>query len=141
MRSWSTNRTLRNGVHAAFGHTSEQSKSATRAALTRRRVIRIVAAAAGLPLAIAAVRAAAPSGQLFTWQGEVLGALSELALWHTDSAIAQRSILRVREEIARYERIFSLYRPDSEISHLNATGRLSKPSPELRSLVEDSRRF
>jgi thiamine biosynthesis lipoprotein len=109
--------------------------------LTRRRAIRIVAAGAGLPLAIAAVRAAAPSGRLFTWQGDVLGALSELALWHTDAALAQRSILRVREEIARYERIFSLYRPDSEISRLNAAGRLSMPSPELRSLVEDSRRF
>jgi FAD:protein FMN transferase len=111
------------------------------ASLTRRRAIRIVAAGAGLPLAIAAVRAAAPPGQLFRWQGEVLGALSELALWHTDAALAQRSILRVREEIARYERIFSLYQPDSEISRLNAAGRLSRPSPELRSLVEDSRRF
>jgi FAD:protein FMN transferase len=111
------------------------------ASLTRRRAIRIVAAGAGLPLAIAAVRAAAPPGQLFRWQGEVLGALSELALWHTDAALAQRSILRVREEVARYERIFSLYQPDSEISRLNAAGRLSRPSPELRSLVEDSRRF
>jgi FAD:protein FMN transferase len=101
----------------------------------------MVAAGAGLPLAIAAVRAAAPPGQLHMWQGEVLGALSELALWHTDAALAQRSILRVREEIARYERIFSLYRPDSEISQLNAAGRLSRPSPELRSLVEDSRRL
>jgi FAD:protein FMN transferase len=109
--------------------------------LTRRRVIRIVAAATGLPLAIAAVRAAAPSGQLFSWQGEVLGALSELTLWHTDAALAQRTILQVREEIARYERIFSLYRPDSEISRLNVAGRLNKPSPELRALVEESRRF
>jgi FAD:protein FMN transferase len=109
--------------------------------LTRRRAIRIVAAAAGLPLAIAAVRAAAPSGQLFGWQGEVLGALSELTLWHTDAALAQRTILQVREEIARYERIFSLYRPDSEISRLNAAGRLDRPSPELRALLEESRRF
>ena len=42
---------------------------------TRRRAIRIVAAAAGLPLLIAAVRASAPSGHLFRWQGEVLGAV------------------------------------------------------------------
>jgi thiamine biosynthesis lipoprotein len=108
---------------------------------TRRRAIRIVAAAAGLPLLIAAVRASAPSGRLFRWQGEVLGAVSELALWHTDSALAHRTILRVRGEIARYERIFSLYQPDSEISRLNADGALAKPSPELRDLVEVSQRF
>jgi len=109
--------------------------------LTRRRAIRIVAAAAGLPLVIAAVRAAAPPGQLFSWQGEVLGALSELTLWHTDAALAQRTILRVRGEIARYEGIFSLYRQDSEVSRLNGAGALHKPSGELRSLVEESRRF
>jgi len=109
--------------------------------LTRRRVISIVAAAAGLPLMIAAVRATAPAGQFFNWQGEVLGALSELTLWHTDAAKAQRTILQVRGEIARYERIFSLYLEDSEISRLNAAGTLRKPSPELRGLVEESQRF
>ncbi len=141
MRSGSKIRTLRNIVRAGFGHSPDQSKSATGASLTRRRIIRIVAAAAGLPLVIAAVRAAAPPGQLFSWQGEVLGALSELTLWHTDAALAQRTILRVRGEIARYEGIFSLYRQDSEISRLNAAGSLHKPSGELRSLVEESRRF
>jgi FAD:protein FMN transferase len=109
--------------------------------LSRRRAVRIVAAAAGLPLLIAAVRAAAPAGQLFHWQGEVLGAVSELALWHTDAALVQRTIARVRGEIARYERIFSLYRTDSEITRLNAHGSLANPSPELRELVEASQRF
>src|SRR6266851_4382646 len=141
MRSGSKIRACRNIVHAGFGHAPDQSKSATGASLTRRRAIRIVAAAAGLPLVIAAVRAAAPPGQLFSWQGEVLGALSELTLWHTDAALAQRTILRVRGEIARYEGIFSLYRQDSEISRLNGAGALHKPSGELRSLVEESRRF
>src|ERR1700687_1428573 len=103
-----------------------------RRGLTRRRAIRIVAAAAGLPLMIAAVRATAPNGQLHRWQGEVLGALSELTLWHTDAAFAHRTIFRVRDEIERYERIFSLYRQESEISRLNAAGKLTKPSPELR---------
>src|SRR5499427_7917248 len=109
--------------------------------LTRRRVIRICAAAVGLPQMIAAVRATAPSAQLFGWQGEVLGALSEFTLWHTDAALAQRTIVRVRGEIARYESIFSLYQEDSEISRLNAAGTLSRPSPELRGLVEESQRF
>src|SRR6267378_6174102 len=100
------------------------------APVTRRRALRVVAAAAGLPLLIAAVRATAPKGQLHSWQGEVLGALSELTLWHTDAAFAQRTILRVRHEIERFDRIFSLYRRDSEISRLNEAGRLVKPSPE-----------
>ena len=109
--------------------------------LTRRRVIRIVAAAAGLPLTIAAVRATAPPAQMFHWQGEVLDAVSELTLWHTDAALCRRTIAKVEAEIARYERIFSLYRPDSEISRLNADGELRRPAPELRALIEEGQRF
>ena len=90
---------------------------------------------------MAAVRATAPNGQFHDWHGEVLGAWSELRLWHTDAAFAQRTILRARREIERLERIFSLYRPDSEISRLNATGKLIKPSPELRILIEESQRL
>jgi thiamine biosynthesis lipoprotein len=109
--------------------------------LTRRSAIRITAAAAGLSTIIAAVRAAAPQPQMFHWQGEVLGALSELTLWHTDTALARRAILKVRAEVERYERIFSLYRPDSEISRLNASGALTNPAPELRALIEESQHF
>jgi FAD:protein FMN transferase len=109
--------------------------------LTRRRAVRIVAAAAGLPLMIAAVRATVPAGRLYNWQGEVLGALAELSLWHTDEAAARRAIRKVEGEIARYESIFSLAMADSDISRLNAGGALAKPSPELRGLMEESRRF
>jgi thiamine biosynthesis lipoprotein len=108
---------------------------------TRRNVLRIVAACAGLPLGIAALRAASPKGQLFTWQGEVLGAVAELSLWHTDAAIARNAILKARLEIERYENIFSLYRGNSEISRLNEAGRIVRPSPELRTLIEESRHF
>src|SRR5438270_12217192 len=96
---------------------------------TRRRAIRILAAAAGVPLLIAAVRASAPRGQFHTWQGDVLGAWSELSLWHTDAAFAQRTIRKVRHEIDRFARIFSLYRPDCEMARLNSGGRLAGPSP------------
>ena len=108
---------------------------------TRRRFLRVAAAVAGLPPLIAAVRATAPKAQLHSWQGEVLGALSELTLWHPDAAFARRTILRVRHEIERFERIFSLYRRDSEISRLNEVGKLLKPSQELRTLVEESQRL
>src|SRR6266566_8480778 len=108
---------------------------------TRRRFLRVVAAVSGLPPIIAAVRATAPKAQSHSWHGEVLGALSELTLWHPDAAFAQRTILRVRYEIDRLERIFSLYRPDSEISRLNKAGKLMKPSPELCKLIEESQRL
>ncbi len=117
------------------------SEPARPGGLTRRRAFRIVAAAAGLPLMIAAVRATVPAGRMFEWQGEVLGGFAELSLWHTDEATARRAIRKVESEIARHERIFSLARPDSEISRLNAAGALDAPSPELRRLLEAGRRF
>ena len=70
----------------------------------RRRFLRVVAAVAGLPAIIAAVRATAPQARLHSWHGEVLGALSELALWHPDAAFARRTILRVRHEIEQIGR-------------------------------------
>jgi FAD:protein FMN transferase len=115
--------------------------SSTARGLTRRRAFGIVAAAAGLPLMIAGLRATVPAGQLFTWQGEVLGGLAELSLWHTDEAIARRAMRKIEAEIARYEAILSLARADSEISRLNAAGSLARPSMELRALMEEGRRF
>ena len=58
--------------------------------LPRRRSLRVFAAVAGLPLMIAGVRAIAPKAQSHSWQGEVLGGVAELTLWHTDAAFAQR---------------------------------------------------
>src|SRR5258705_2913920 len=127
------------GTPAAPARTREVSRAEGR--LTRRRFWRVAAAVAGVPLMIQAVRALAPKPQSHSWHGEVLGALAELTLWHPDAAFAQRTILRVRQEIDGFERIFSLYRPDSEISRLNDAGTLTKPSRELRTLIEESQRL
>jgi FAD:protein FMN transferase len=108
---------------------------------TRRRAFQIMAAAAGLPLLAAGVRATVPHARFFHWQGEALGAASELALWHWDEAPARRAILKVRNEIERYERIFSLYRDDSEIARLNREGALTRPSPELIAVIDASQRL
>src|SRR6266481_3026772 len=75
---------------------------------TRRRALRVVAAFAGLPLMIAGVRATAPKGQLHSWNGDVLGALSELTLWHTDNAPDIGSKARdVARALVDYRRIDS----------------------------------
>ena len=107
--------------------------------VTRRRAFRIMAAAAGLPLLIAGVRAAQPKPRFFSWQGDVLGAASELTLWHSDEARARRAMLKARHEIARCESIFSLYR-DSEVTRLNRDG-VVRPSPELLEVIDASQRL
>ena len=108
---------------------------------TRRRAIRILAAAAGLPLLVAGVRATTQRPRFFNWQGEVLGAAAELTLWHWDEEVARRAILKTRAEIENCERIFSLYRDDSEICRLNRDGALAHPSSELLAVVEESQRL
>jgi thiamine biosynthesis lipoprotein len=108
---------------------------------SRRGFLRIAAAAAVVPVLAGGVRALAPRGKLYDWQLEVMGALSELALWHEDPVVASRAINQVRSEVARLDGIFSLYRDNSEISRLNRDGFLDNPSWELRDLLSAGRQF
>jgi FAD:protein FMN transferase len=108
---------------------------------SRRRALRILAALAGVPLTMASVRAFAPKAQRIGWRGEVLGALSSLDIWHRDEGFARAAIAKVTREIERLENTFSLHRADSEISRLNAVGKLKDPSPELLQLIEQGQRL
>lgn len=106
--------------------------------IPRRRALCIVAAAAGAPLIASGVRAA--SSQFHTWQGEALGAESQLAIWHGDAVHARRMLRHSLAEIARLERIFSLFDDDSEVARLNRDGALPAPSADLRQVLSESRR-
>jgi FAD:protein FMN transferase len=108
---------------------------------SRRGFLKIVAATAIVPALAGGVRALAPRGKRYQWQLEVMGALSELAVWQEDPVVASRTIDQVRSEVARLDRIFSLYRDDSEISQLNRDGFLDNPSWELRELLGAGRQF
>jgi thiamine biosynthesis lipoprotein len=108
---------------------------------SRRGLLKIVAAAAVVPALAGGVRALAPRGRLYSWQLEVMGAMSELALWQENPNVARRTIDQVRAEVARLDGILSLTRDDSEISRLNRDGFLENPSPELRDLLGAGRRF
>ena len=107
----------------------------------RRRFLKIAAAAAVVPALAGGVRALAPRGKLYDWQLEVMGAVSELALWHEDPQVATRAIDQVRSEVARLDGIFSLYRADSEISRLNRDGAIDNPSWELWDQLSAGRKF
>jgi thiamine biosynthesis lipoprotein len=100
---------------------------------SRRRVLGILAAAAGLPLPGAAgARAEAP---LVTWQGPVLGTVGSIALHHPDRAAAEHLVERSLAEIRRLESLFSLWRPDSLLSELNRRGVLVAPPPDMLRLL------
>ncbi len=105
---------------------------------TRRRFIGISAAAAGLAVLPFGFTAQAQD-QAVRWQGRALGAPAELIVHHHDRAQAERLVARAATEIARLERIFSLYMPDSALSALNRQGALASPPAELVDLLETSR--
>lgn len=95
--------------------------------LTRRRFMTIASVAClGVPAAHA-----------YRWQGTALGAHAQIVLDHPRAiAITEAA----RAEIDRLEDIFSLYRPRSELSALNAGGLLQAPSFELLECLAEAGR-
>lgn len=91
--------------------------------LNRRRFIAIAAASALTP----------GMGQAKTvrWTGRALGGAVSMQLAGVDDTTAARVFAEVENELERLERIFSLYRSDSELSRLNRDGRLDAPSAEF----------
>lgn len=99
--------------------------------VTRRRFLTI-SAAAGLCSTTATVAAAGPTAH---WTGRALGAQTSMQLAGL-TEIEARSIFRaVEHELARLERVFSLYRTDSQLVQLNRTGVLRAPAPEMLELL------
>ena len=83
-----------------------------------------------LTIAAASLLAGRPSlaEPLRQWRGRALGAEMTIALAHPQG---ERIATRAFREVERQERIFSLYREDSELSRLNRDGALTLPSFEL----------
>jgi thiamine biosynthesis lipoprotein len=108
--------------------------------LTRRRAMTILGVATSLPMLCAGDRAA-ESVPLCQWDGTSLGSPSRLLLYHPDRVAAARIIGRCTAEIERLERIFALYRADSELARLNRDGRLDAPSFDLLALLSRCQRL
>ncbi|WP_241484112.1 FAD:protein FMN transferase [Ruegeria sp. ANG-R] len=79
--------------------------------LSRRRFLTISAACAAVPARVAHAAA--------HWSGIALGAPASLRLEGLSDTEAAPIFAAVEAELNRLEDIFSLYRPDSEISRLN----------------------
>jgi thiamine biosynthesis lipoprotein len=100
------------------------------APLARRRAITILGAFAGMPL-MGSARLPSDSTTLFQWNGTSLGSPSRLLLYHPKRSAAERVTERCAAEIDRLERVFALYRDDSELACLNREGRIAAPSHDL----------
>ncbi len=109
--------------------------------ISRRRMIRISAAAAGLALVPWERPARSDVACLVTWRGTSLGALASMCVHHTGRAEAERSIERALAEVRRLERIFSLYQEDSALVALNRRGVLEAPASELVELLTECRNY
>ncbi len=64
-------------------------------------------------------------------RGQALGTQVLLTVYHADEAAAARGIEAALAAIDRVEDLMSLFRPASQLSRLNLTGRLDRPDPEL----------
>ena len=98
-------------------------------AFSRRHVLSLAAGAAALGVA------GAGRATDIRWRGPVLGGEASARLRHPDPRAAERMLTRCLDEVARLEAIFSLYRPDSELSRLNRAGRVAQASLDLRAVL------
>ncbi|MBV7410073.1 FAD:protein FMN transferase [Maritimibacter sp. DP1N21-5] len=99
-------------------------------AWTRRRFLAVSAAA----IAASRVTAATPVAM---WRGPALGTLAEVRLVGVDDP--DPVFARVEAELARIDRLFSLYRSDSALVRLNRDGWLEAPDPAILELLSLSR--
>lgn len=110
---------------------------------TRRRVLAIAAAVAGVALlprpawsGVGRPADGVPEDLApVTWTGIALGAVASLRIHHPDRAVAERLVAASVAEMRRLEAVFSLYRDDSAVAELNRTGALVAPPPELVTLL------
>ena len=104
--------------------------------LTRRRAITIMAAAC-----VTAGGAIPSTLARREWHGTALGAEGHLIFHGLDRDRTDQAIAGIIAEIDRLENVFSLYRPDSEISRLNRHARLEHPSHDLQVVLASALDF
>jgi thiamine biosynthesis lipoprotein len=108
--------------------------------LARRRAITILGAFAGMPFLASDLRATNPPA-LYRWNGTSLGSPSHLLLYHPNRAATERVMAQCAAEIERLERIFALYRNDSEVARLNRDGAIAAPSHDLLLVLAECQRL
>lgn len=94
-----------------------------------------------LSLGVAALAASGAQAQAWrTHEPHVLGASLDMTVVAADPDLALKAARAARAEIARVDSVFSRWRPDSELSRLNAGGGVAA-SPELATVIEAADRW
>ena len=106
---------------------------------SRRQALKVVAAAAAVPVAIGGLRLLAPEARFHVWNGEALGAVSSMMIWHPNANFARRTMTRMLTEVSRLDAIFSLFRSGSELSRFNREGSISGVSRDFVTVMEAGR--
>ena len=102
--------------------------------LNRRHIV----IAAGFGMAGLAV---AGQPRIHVWRGFAMGADAEIRIAGLNQRNAEALAARASAEITRLEKSFSLFDPSTELSVLNAAGRLDRPSHDFRLLLDRSLAF
>jgi FAD:protein FMN transferase len=104
--------------------------------VNRRRFIAIAATAcAGGALA---AQGLPQESRAFVWKGVALGANASLTVEHDDESQAKSAIEACLTEVARLERIFSLFQSDSALLRLNRDGRIDDAPADMRILLSEA---
>ncbi len=111
--------------------------------LPRRRFLQIVAGSTAA-LALAGCGESPSSRKKLTpyvWEGSLLGAETNLTLYHEHDAASIAAIKEITAEVKRLAGIFTIYVFGSELSRLNKSGRLEPAAPEMLEILNVSRRL
>jgi thiamine biosynthesis lipoprotein len=101
--------------------------------LSRRQVLTLTAAAATVGLG--AALGLRPAPRPVRWSGQIMGATASITLYDRDAEHAKAIIRTCLDEVERLEGIFSLLRPDSDVSRLNRKGRLDGVTSEMKEVL------
>lgn len=98
---------------------------------TRREALRILAVSGAAAGAWALARRGPGAAEGITLTRSLMGTGLTLSVVGTDRAAARAAALDMVAEMEALEAVLSAYRPDSQVSRLNATGRVAGPAPIL----------
>ncbi len=111
-----------------------------KATASRRRFIRITAAATLTQLAGPAAGLRGEE-RFAAWRGLTMGSLTHIEIRDPDRGRTARILAAAAQEIARLEKLFTLYQADSALVRLNRDGRLTDPPFDLVRLLAEACEF